>query len=111
MKLKDLFMMNTSKNGKGSIKRKDVYFLKQKPNFNYLNSKYYKYKNYLLSVEWKEKRRLVLERDNSLCQHCMTATAENIHHLKYDNLFNEPLEDLLSLCKPCHEKEHQSPIA
>lgn len=81
-----------------------------KANFNYLNSKYFKYKNYLLSVEWKEKRWLVLERDNSLCQHCKTATAENIHHLKYDNLFNEPLEDLLSLCMPCHEKEHQSPI-
>jgi 5-methylcytosine-specific restriction endonuclease McrA len=71
------------------------------------NSSYNKYKQYLESNEWKDKRKLILQRDNNLCQLCKEKQAEAIHHLTYDNLYNEPLEDLLSLCKSCHLTLHE----
>lgn len=70
------------------------------------NSRYYKYLVYLLSDEWKAKRHLVLERDMNLCQHCKQKPAVDIHHLTYEHLFNEPIEDLLALCPTCHSKVH-----
>jgi hypothetical protein len=76
---------------------------------NFLNSKYYKYLEYLASDAWKQKRVLVLKRDLGLCQKCKTNPAREIHHIKYDNLFNEPLDDLISFCKACHIAEHKSP--
>jgi 5-methylcytosine-specific restriction endonuclease McrA len=74
--------------------------------FNYYNSPYYKYQVYLSSYEWKEKRKLVLARDNNLCQECKVKPAEDVHHLTYKNLYDEPLEDLQSLCRTCHSTAH-----
>lgn len=78
----------------------------QKKQFNYHNSSYYKYQVYLCSPEWRVKRELVLQRDNKICQDCTLKPAEEVHHLTYNSLFNEPLEDLKSLCKECHMKTH-----
>ena len=64
-----------------------------------------KYYMYLFSKEWKARRTLVLSRDNYKCTSC-GKKAHSIHHLTYKNIFNEPLEDLTSLCKSCHEKVH-----
>ena len=72
------------------------------------NSIYYNYYNYLNSDQWKEKRRLVLERDNFICQVCKIAPAENVHHITYDSIYKEPLNVLLSVCRPCHIKIHKS---
>ncbi|MFA6128818.1 MAG: HNH endonuclease signature motif containing protein [Bacteroidales bacterium] len=78
----------------------------RKTAIDYRNSRYYKYQEYLLSPEWKDKRTLVLQRDNNICQSCKEQPAEQVHHLTYDNLFNEPLEDLQALCCKCHDKIH-----
>ncbi|ALL05600.1 hypothetical protein AQ505_08905 [Pedobacter sp. PACM 27299] len=75
---------------------------------NYQNSNSYKYHTYLLSEEWKAKRALVLSRDHNLCKLCNTEPALDIHHLTYDNLYNEPLEDLQSLCRACHVNLHRT---
>jgi hypothetical protein len=48
-----------------------------------------------------------LERDNYLCQACLTNRAEQIHHLTYNNIYDEPLYELLSVCKRCHIKIEQ----
>ena len=32
--------------------------------------------------------------------------AQEVHHKSYDSLYNEPLEDLISVCKDCHLKIH-----
>jgi hypothetical protein len=77
-----------------------------KKHFKYFNSPYYKYQVYLSSYEWKCKRKLVLARDNNLCQECRVKPADEIHHLTYKNLFDEPLEDLQSLCQTCHSNKH-----
>ena len=74
---------------------------------NYQNTNAYKYHQYLQSYEWKSKRKLVLNRDNNLCQICKTEQALDIHHLRYENLYNEPLEDLQALCRDCHVNMHR----
>lgn len=73
---------------------------------NYLTSPKGKYHQYLESKEWKEKRKLVFERDKNLCQSCKSAPAFHVHHLHYNNIFRENLEDLLSVCAACHNKIH-----
>jgi len=62
------------------------------------------YDNYLNSDKWKLKRKKVLERDNYLCQACLTSKAQEIHHLTYENIYDEPLYQLISVCKRCHDK-------
>ncbi|MBB5623736.1 5-methylcytosine-specific restriction endonuclease McrA [Pedobacter cryoconitis] len=74
---------------------------------NYKNSNAYKYHQYLNSDEWKARRLLVLDRDNNLCQSCKNEKAEDIHHLSYENLYNEPLDDLQALCRECHINLHR----
>lgn len=32
--------------------------------------------------------------------------AQDVHHKTYDNVGREPLSDLVSLCRECHEKKH-----
>ncbi len=65
-----------------------------------------KYSQYLLSPEWRRKRKLVLERDKGLCQGCLTAPATEVHHITYRNIFDEFAFQLTSLCSPCHERYH-----
>ncbi len=62
------------------------------------------YNEYLNSHKWKFKRQLVFKRDNNLCQACLTNKAEEVHHLTYKHVFNEPLFELTSICKRCHDK-------
>src|SRR5690606_33653832 len=74
---------------------------------NYRLTPYYKYREYLYSDVWKEKRKEIMLRDNYICQNCKVEKAEEVHHLTYDNLFNEPLEDLQALCRTCHLNIHK----
>lgn len=62
-----------------------------------------KHNNYLMSYEWRAKRIEVLRRDGYMCQACLKNQASEVHHLRYDHWGNEPLFDLVSVCKPCHE--------
>jgi hypothetical protein len=63
-----------------------------------------RYNDYLNSDKWRFKRKKVLERDNYLCQACLTNEAQEVHHLSYNNIFDEPLYELISVCKRCHIK-------
>ncbi|MCD8418864.1 hypothetical protein J2Q11_14130 [Tenacibaculum finnmarkense genomovar finnmarkense] len=74
---------------------------------NFETSNYGKYVNYLNSAEWKNLRIRVFERDKNTCQECKNKTAEQVHHITYENLFNEPLEDLVSVCVECHSEIHK----
>jgi hypothetical protein len=65
-----------------------------------------RYQEYLKSEKWKIKRNLVLQRDNYLCKGCGIVKATQVHHLTYENKYDEFLFQLISLCKPCHEKYH-----
>lgn len=65
------------------------------------------YVDYIKSDEWKNKRQLVLKRDNYTCQIC-GKKAEQVHHLSYAHRENEYLFELVSLCEQCHI-EHYHP--
>jgi hypothetical protein len=60
------------------------------------------YHKYLASREWGLKKRAIKERSGGICERCHNAPMENVHHLTYKRLYNEPLEDLQGLCRACH---------
>lgn len=61
----------------------------------------------LQSDDWKRKRYVVLKRDNWKCVHC-GQRATQVHHKRYArrNIGKEPIEWLVSVCKKCHEDQH-----
>lgn len=75
------------------------------------------YRKYLRSPEWQQKRQQVFERarknansDNKfgVCEVCGYKPWKNclqVHHKTYENIYNEPLEDLILLCPNCHREE------
>ena len=70
------------------------------------------YKTYLRSPEWQVKRQEKLESCQGKCE-CEEWAEEGgchrpatqIHHLHYDTLGNENLDDLQALCPSCHMKK------
>lgn len=105
---RDLEYILISKNNKNNILKVKIKFKKAIITFRY---KYVDYKEYIKSEEWKVKRKEVLERDKFKCRLCGAKGTEynlHVHHNSYDNLGNEPLEDLITLCKKCHETYHKS---
>lgn len=64
--------------------------------------------DYLKSEAWKRKRYVVLKRDNWRCVFC-GGKATQVHHKRYAkyNIGKEPIEWLVSVCKKCHDAQHQ----
>jgi len=63
---------------------------------------------YLKSDAWKRKRYVVLRRDSWRCVYC-GARATQVHHKRYAkrNIGKEPIDWLVSVCKSCHDSQHQ----
>ncbi|PZV19176.1 MAG: hypothetical protein DCF22_00480 [Leptolyngbya sp.] len=61
------------------------------------------YEQYISSPEWKQKRQRVIERDGCKCRTCWESEDLEVHHVSYERLFNEDLDDLITLCHQCHE--------
>jgi hypothetical protein len=59
---------------------------------------------YYKSSEWETVRVFALHRANHRCERCGSAGVLQVHHVTYDNLFNEKPEDLEVLCKRCHDE-------
>ena len=64
-----------------------------------------KYKRYLRSAWWREKREEKLASQAYKCERC-GGTADQVHHKHYDSLYEELNEDLVAICDPCHRREH-----
>lgn len=45
--------------------------------------------------------------DARRCVLCFSPSELRCHHVSYAKLFNEPLEDLMTLCERCHERVHE----
>jgi 5-methylcytosine-specific restriction endonuclease McrA len=58
---------------------------------------------YYKSPEWETVRVFAIHRANHRCQRCGSAGVLQVHHVTYDNLYNEKPEDLEALCKRCHD--------
>jgi hypothetical protein len=74
------------------------------------------YDEYMKSAKWKAFCREMLKQADYRCQKCkvrrfVDAFGYNIilqvHHLNYDRLENELPEDVVVLCKRCHEEEDE----
>lgn len=70
-------------------------------------------KRFYNSDAWKKCRSLALIRDNYLCQECLKCgditPAVMVHHIKEREDHPElalVLDNLISLCNSCHNKEH-----
>lgn len=64
-----------------------------------------KYIEYLKSPEWQRKRNERLRMDGYKCARCGFPRALTVHHINYNNIYHEDVaNDLITLCKKCHEK-------
>ena len=69
------------------------------------------YYDYMRSSEWQEKRMQRLMMDGFRCQMCGSGTNLQVHHISYDNLRKDAeIDDLVTLCKTCHEKVHSTDL-
>jgi predicted HNH restriction endonuclease len=77
------------------------------------------YKQYLNSSKWQQLRQQVFNRarknansNNKLgvCERCGYTPWKpclQVHHINYNNVFNEKLEDLILICPNCHKEMHR----
>lgn len=76
------------------------------PNLGRTENRPLSYGEYLRTKEWKKLRADVLRRDRGRCAYCGRKRATQIHHLTYKHIFHESLEDLVAVCRECHEAQH-----
>jgi len=63
---------------------------------------------YLKTDTWAGKREYVLKRDNYTCAICNKYGGRlEVHHKTYKRHGNESVNDLVTLCKECHDKHHK----
>jgi hypothetical protein len=62
---------------------------------------------YLLTSEWRLKRKAVLDRCGYICEGCGMQRAVQVHHLTYKHWKKEFLFELVGLCAGCHERVHE----
>lgn len=76
--------------------RKHILLLKRMP-----------YAEYLKSDHWQSVRKQALERSNLRCQLCNAGNRQlHVHHRTYERRGEELWNDVITLCKDCHEKFH-----
>ena len=63
-------------------------------------------REYLQSEAWKKIRALRLKIDGYRCAKCGTAKNLAVHHVTYERLGHEDIDDLLTLCSDCHMTLH-----
>jgi 5-methylcytosine-specific restriction endonuclease McrA len=61
---------------------------------------------YIKSKQWADVRKKRMQIDKNTCQKCGAKKHLQVHHLTYENIGEEEMEDLLTVCKPCHMKIH-----
>lgn len=64
------------------------------------------YYEYLQSVEWRQKRLSILQRDGGRCFNCKSMEDLHVHHLSYQYAGDERTIDLITVCRDCHELIH-----
>lgn len=69
------------------------------------------YKRYLRTQNWQKLRFEVLKRSGGKCERCGYQPYKRgglqIHHLSYDRVGHESLEDLIAICPRCHMEIHK----
>lgn len=63
------------------------------------------YLDYLKSEKWMDKKKVRFFLDKGTCQECgitLDFKQSHCHHKSYDWLYEEPMEELETLCRYCH---------
>jgi hypothetical protein len=66
------------------------------------------YDEYLQTPYWRELRLKVLNRDGHCCRLCRSTDQLEVHHNTYERRGMEELDDLVTLCKKCHQNFHDN---
>jgi hypothetical protein len=61
------------------------------------------YQRYLASRGWAVIREKVRKRARNRCERCHNGPMQGVHHLTYERVGAERLDDLQAVCNPCHE--------
>lgn len=61
------------------------------------------YERYIHSADWRKTAEERMKIDHHTCCVC-GGRATDVHHLTYDHLGSEPMDDLVSLCRECHNQ-------
>lgn len=61
---------------------------------------------YYCSREWGVLREAVRQRSGGVCERCNKNPMDACHHLTYERLYCEQLEDLQAICEGCHQFLH-----
>jgi len=64
------------------------------------------YEEYLQTPHWQELRKKIFERSHGICEKCKQVKMVDVHHLSYERIGKENLEDLLAVCEDCHNQFH-----
>jgi predicted HNH restriction endonuclease len=67
------------------------------------------YNKYLRTIDWNKLVFAIYERDSFRCQQCFKDLSKrngNVHHIHYNNIYKEKLEDLVLVCPDCHQLIH-----
>jgi len=64
------------------------------------------YQAYLNSPEWRAKRQDVLALAGYRCVACGKTIDLEVHHITYERIYRELVNDLLALCQNCHKEAH-----
>ena len=70
-----------------------------------------KYYDYLESERWRDKRKYKLREVDYQCERCGSAKNLEVHHVNYEHAGEEPMEDLVVLCRDCHREIHRKDLA
>mgnify|MGYP000420916392 FL=1 len=68
------------------------------------------YVNHLMSEKWKQTKLTRLLIDDFKCKQCnkpITAETSHCHHITYQNLGDEGMKDVVSVCPKCHNDIHE----
>lgn len=63
-----------------------------------------KYTLYLASARWKTLRSKRISESGFRCESCRNTEKLEAHHLTYERIFREKMDDLMTLCEYCHDK-------
>lgn len=64
------------------------------------------YHRYMASREWAIRKQDILERAGGFCERCDSQSGRlQVHHLTYEHLGAERPDELLAVCKWCHQYE------
>lgn len=66
------------------------------------------YKWYINSDKWRTFRNEIFKERGFHCELCSSKKNLHLHHITYENFMNEEKEDVMILCRSCHEKAHKS---